>query len=65
MSENTRDWNVTLTIKAYLDYNVEADDEESAIEMAIHEYETEGDGFYDLELSRKIIDTHAYVHGMY
>ena len=33
MSENTRDWHVTLTTRAYLSYTVEADDEESAIEM--------------------------------
>ena len=66
MSENTRDWNVTLTIKAYLDYNVEADDEESAIEMAVHTFKTEEDGgFYDLEFGDQIIAKEAYVYGMY
>ena len=66
MSENTRDWNGTLTVKAYLEYTVEADDEESAIEMATHTLKTEEDGgFYDLEIGNEIIDTNAYVHGMY
>ena len=54
MSENTRDWHVTLTTRAYLEYTVEADDEESAIEMATYQYENEGDGFYeplDLKIS--------------
>ena len=41
MSENTKDWNVTLTINAYLEYTVEADDEESGIDMAVHTFETE------------------------
>jgi len=65
VSENTKDWNVTLTVRAYLEYTVEADDEESAIEMATHEFETEGDGFYDLELGKQIIATEVYIHGMY
>jgi len=66
MSKNTRDWNVTLTINAYLEYTVEADDEESAIEMAIHTLETEEDGgFYDLDFGEKIIGKSAYPYGMY
>lgn len=66
MSENTKDWNITLTTKAYLEYTVEADDEESAIEMAIHKFETEeGGGFYDLEMGDIVIDTRAYQFGMY
>ena len=66
MSENTKDWNVTLTINAYLEYTVEADDEESAIEMAIHTFETEEDGgFYDLDFGKKIIGKSAYPFGMY
>ena len=66
MSENTRDWSVTLTINAYLEYTVEADDEESAIEMAIHKFETEEDGgFYALGLGEQIIGKSSYLFGMY
>ena len=66
MSENTRDCSVTLPINAYLGYTVEADDEESAIEMAIHKFETEEDGgFYDLGLGEQIIGKSAYLFGMY
>ena len=66
MSENTRDWHVTLTTRAYLSYTVEADDEESAIEMATHEFKTQEDGgFYDLTLGEKVSTTDAYILGMY
>ena len=64
MSENTRDWHITLTTKAYLEYTVEADDYESAVEMAIHEYENEGDGFYDMILG-DTIKADGYIIGMY
>ena len=64
MSENTKDWHVTLTIPAYLSYTVEADDEESAIEE-VKQLFSEGGDPYDLELDDKpkIID--AYILGMY
>ena len=66
MSENTRDWNVTLTINAYLEYTVQADDEESAIAEAVHTFETEEDGgFYDLGLGEQIIGKSAYLFGMH
>jgi len=66
MSENTKDWHVTLTVRAYLEYTVEADDEESAIEMVVHEFEaTEDGGFYDLSLGTQILDREAYIFGMY
>ena len=66
MSENTKDWHVTLTINAYLEYTVQADDEESAIEMAVHTFETEEDGgFYDLGFGEKVIGKSAYLFGMY
>ena len=65
MSENTRDWHVTLTTKAYLEYTVEADDYESAVEMAIHEYENEGDGFYDMTLGDSANALDGYIIGMY
>ena len=66
MSENTKDWSVTLTINAYLEYTVEADDEDSAIEMAVHTFATEEDGgFYDLGLGEQIIGKSAYLFGMY
>jgi len=70
MSENTKDWNVTLTINAYLEYTVQADDEESAIAEAVHQFETtahgngEGD-YYDLDLGEEIIGKSAYLFGMY
>ena len=41
MSENTKDWHVTLTTPAYLSYTVEADDEESAIEEAKQRFSEE------------------------
>ena len=67
MSENTRDWHVTLTTPAYLSYTVEADDEESAIEHAKHQY-LEGVKAYEIELDDhdlavKTVD--AYILGMY
>ena len=65
MSENTRDWHITLTTKAYLEYTVEADDYESAVEMAIHEYENEGDGFYDMTLGDSANALDGYIIGMY
>ena len=66
MSENTRDWSVTLTINAYLEYTVEADDEESAIAEAVHKFETEEDGgFFDLGLGEQIIGKSAYLFGTY
>ena len=66
MSENTSDWSVTLTINAYLQYTVEADDEESAIAEAVHKFETEEDGgFFDLGLGEQIIGKSAYLFGMY
>ena len=65
MSENTRDWHITLTTKAYLEYTVEADDYESAVEMAIHEYENEGDGFYDMTLGDSADALDGYIIGMY
>ena len=66
MSENTKDWHVTLTIPAYLSYTVEADDEESASDMAAHEFETQEDGgYYDLALGGTATKTHAYILGMY
>ena len=66
MSENTRDWSVTLTINAYLEYTEEADDEESAIAEAVHKFETEEDGgFFDLGLGEQIIGKSAYLFGMY
>ena len=66
MSENTRDWHVTLTTRAYLSYTVEADDEESAIEMANYEFETQEDGgYYDLTLGDEVTTADAYVLTMY
>ena len=64
MSENTKDWHVTLTVPAYLSYTVEADDEESAIEE-VKQLFSEGGEPYDLEFDDepKVID--AYVLTMY
>lgn len=64
MSENTKDWHVTLTTPAYLSYTVEADDEESAIEQAKHQF-SEGGEPYDLELDEKPKTIDAYILGMY
>ena len=63
MSENTKDWHVTLTPRAYLEYTVAADDEEAAIEMATYQYENEGDGFYEMTLGHTV-KAGAYILGM-